>query len=90
MLLLKSCERCSPDRMEPFWISLGLSRQPEDVDFLITRISKVGPDAIHAIRALAPIRSYDNTASRVLAAVEATKSRELAAVHRTEFLPSHE
>jgi len=90
MLLLKSCERCSPDRMEPFWISLGLSRQPEGVDFLITRISKVGPDAIHAIRALAPIRSYDNTASRVLAAVEATKSRELAAVHRTEFLPSHE
>ena len=28
MLLLKSCERCPSERVEPFWISLGLSRQP--------------------------------------------------------------
>ncbi len=86
LLLLKSCELCSSERKEPFWISLGLSRQPEAVEFLISKIEKAGADAIHAIRALAPIRSYDNIATRVLASVQATKSRELAAVHRTEFV----
>lgn len=87
MYLLKSCECCSPDRREPFWISLGLSRQPEAVEFLISRIKTDVPDAIHAIRALAAIRSYDDIANRVLAAVQATGSRDLAAAHKTEFLP---
>ena len=87
MLLLKACQRCSSDRMEPFWISLGLSRQPEAVEFLISRINTASPGAVHAIRALAPIRSYDNIANRVLAAVQSSGSRELAAAHRTEFLP---
>ena len=86
MSLLRSCECCSPDRKEPFWISLGLTRQPEAVEFLISRIKTAVPDAVHAIRALAPIRSYDNIANRVLAAVQTAGSRELAAVHRTEFL----
>jgi len=90
MLLLKACERCTSDRIEPIWISLGLSRQPEAVDFLISRINTASPDAVHAIRALAPIRSYDNIATRVLTAVQASGSRELAAAHRTEFLPKHD
>ena len=90
MSLLKACECCSPDRREPFWISLGLSRQPEAVEFLITRIKTSVPDAIQAIRALAPIRPYDNIANRVLAAGQTSGSRELAAAHRTEFLPQHD
>ena len=89
LLLLNSCEHCSSDRIEPFWISLGLSRQPEAVEFLIARINTASSAAVHAIRALAPIRSYDNIANRVLAAVQAAGSRELAAAHRTEFLPKH-
>ena len=89
MLLLKSCECCSSDRREPFWISLGLSRQPEAVEFLISRINTAVPDSVHAIRALAPIRSYENIANRVLAAVQTSASRELAAAHRTEFPPQH-
>ena len=89
LLLLKSCERCSSDRIEPYWISLGLSRQPEAVEFLIARINTTSSDAIHAIRALAPIRTYENISDRVLAAVQASRSRELAAAHRTEFLPRH-
>ena len=40
--------------------------QPEAVEFLISRIKTAVPDAVHAIRALAPIRSYDNIANRVL------------------------
>ena len=90
MLLLKSCERCPSERVEPFWISLGLSRQPEAVEFLISRINTASAAAVHAIRALAPIRAYDNIADRVLAAVQASGSRELAAAHRTEFLPQHD
>ncbi len=90
MLLLKSCERCTSDRLEPFWISLGLSRQPEAVEFLISRIATASPDAVYAIRALAPIRLYDNIADGVLAAVQSSGSRELANAHRTEFLPQHE
>jgi len=57
------------------------------VEFLISRINTASPGAVHAIRALAPIRSYDNIANRVLAAVQSSGSRELAAAHRTEFLP---
>ena len=90
MLLLKACQHCSLDRREPFWISLGLSRQPEAVEFLISRINTASPDAVYAIRALAPIRSYDNIANRVLAAVQSSGSRELAAAHKTEFLPQHD
>ena len=76
--------------MEPFWISLGLSRQPEAVEFLISRINTASPAAVHAIRALAPIRAYDNIADRVLAAVQAAGSRELATAHRIEFLPKRD
>ncbi len=85
MLLLKACERCSSDQTEPFWISLGLSRQPEAVEFLISRITTARPDAVQAIRALAPIRLYDDIAAKVLAAVQTSGSRELATVHRSEF-----
>ena len=86
LLLLNACERCSSEHVEPFWISLGLSRQPEAVSFLISRIETAKPDGVHAIRALAPIRSYDNIAERVLIAVQASGRREFAAAHRTEFL----
>ena len=85
MLLLKACERCSSDQTEPFWISLGLSRQPEAVEFLITRITTGKSDAVHAIRALAPIRLYEDIAARVLAAVQNSGRRELAVIHRSEF-----
>jgi hypothetical protein len=60
------------------------------VEFLISRIKTAMPDAVHVIRALAPIRSYDTIASRVLAAVQTSGSRELAAAHSTEFLPPHD
>ena len=87
-LLLKACAKCLADRVEPFWISLGLSRQPEAVDFLISRISASAPDAVHAIRALAPIRLYDDIANRVLVEVQATRSRELSTVYNASFNPS--
>ncbi len=85
MLLLKACDHCSSDQTESFWISLGLSRQPEAVEFLISRITTARSDAVQAIRALAPIRLYEDIAARVLAAVQTSGSRELAAVHRCEF-----
>ena len=85
MLLLKACDHCSSNQTEPFWISLGLSRQPEAVEFLISRITTARSDAVQAIRALALIRLYDDIAVRVLAAVQTSGSRELAAVHRSEF-----
>jgi hypothetical protein len=87
-LLVKACAKCPADRVEPFWVSLGLSRQPEAVDFLICRITTSAPDAVHAIRALAPIRLYDGIADRVLAAVQATRSRELSTVYNAAFNPS--
>ena len=87
LLLLKACENCRPDRVEPFWISVGLSRQPEAVAFLIERIERSSPNAEHALRALAPFRAYDDIADRVLTAVQASKSRELANAYRTAFTP---
>lgn len=90
MSLLQACEYCSPHRRESFWISLGLSRHPEAVEFLISRIRTAAPDAVFAIRALAPIRSYENIAHRVFAAVQTSGSRELAAAHRMEFLPQQD
>ena len=74
--------------LEPFWISPGLSRQPEAVEFLIARINIASSAAVHAISPPAPIlREHRRPSPRCRFT---TGSRELAAVHRTECLPKHD
>ena len=85
-LLIKSYQHAeSRDFKESLLISLGLSRQPTAVDFLISQLSPVTYFTEPALRALAPLRFYPEIHSRVRTAVETTQNRRLLAVFNELF-----
>lgn len=84
-LLLSACNACSGELVEPFYISLGLSRQAEATEFLIGRIATNHPAAVIAVKALAPGRFYGDLTDRVRAAVDSGRDRNVAAVFREQF-----
>ena len=84
-LLIAACQKCSAELTEPFYISLGLSRQPEAIDFLLSRIVENHSTAAIAVKSLAPSRFYGDVKDRVRSAVEAGGDRHVAAVFREEF-----
>lgn len=66
-------------------MSIGISRLPAAVDYLIGLIEENDPDGGVAIQALAPARFDQSVCDRLLETVNATGSRELARVYRENF-----
>jgi hypothetical protein len=83
--LIDAADELYPDIREPLLVSVGLSRLPMAVDYLIGLIEKNGHDAVTAVQALAPVRFDAGTKDRVQAAVEASGKRDLARAFREHF-----
>lgn len=73
--ILAACDQCSGDLTEVFYISIGLSRLPAAIDFLLQRISVNSTDACLALKALAPIRFYPGISDQVEKAVRTTADK---------------
>lgn len=65
--------------------SIGLSRQPKAIEFLIDQITSLTDSSEIALRALAPSRFYSDIRDRVQQAVTATRNRRLQAIFEDEF-----
>ncbi|MFN0167064.1 MAG: HEAT repeat domain-containing protein [Bryobacteraceae bacterium] len=75
-----------PEFRQTLLISIGSSRQPQAVDFLLSLINAADlTNAAQAVRALAPNRFSSAVRERVAHAVEGTRSERLAAVFKAEF-----
>ncbi len=70
---------------EAFLTSLGLSRQPSAMDFLIAQVASQSHSSEAALRALAPSRFYVAIRDRVQKAVDETGNRRLQAIFEDEF-----
>ncbi len=70
--LIAAVARCSLDLMEAFYVSIGLSRQPDGVEFLLQNVRDNSANACLAIKALAPARFYPGITEQVEAAVQQT------------------
>ena len=85
-LLIATCQRTTDrDVLESFLVSLGLSRQPLAIEFLISRLNPVTSSSEPALKALAPSRFYPDIYRRVQGAVEASGNRRLQALFQEAF-----
>ena len=73
------------DLKESLLVSLGLSRQTQAVDFLISLLNPITNFSEPTLRALAPLRFYSDICNRVLTTVEATNNRRLLAIFHELF-----
>jgi len=70
--LIAAVAKCSPELVEAFYVSIGLSRQSDGVEFLLQNVRDNSAHACLAVQALAPARFYPGITEQVEAAVQQT------------------
>ncbi len=76
------------DAKELLLSDIGLSRQPDAINFLISVVAASDYFSEPALRALSPNRFYSDIRDRIQAAVGSTKHRRLVAIFNELFKPS--
>ncbi|MFK7818602.1 MAG: HEAT repeat domain-containing protein [Planctomycetaceae bacterium] len=83
--LIAAADKLHSDIRQPLLMSVGLSRLPIAVDYLVNLIEKNGHDAATAVQALSPSRFDMATKDRVREAVDSSGRRDLAKAFREHF-----
>ena len=85
-LLIEAAKELHPDVRHSLLMSIGISRLPIAVDYLVGLIESGDTDSEIAIQALAPVRFDEAVRDRIQEAVNGTGSRELARIYREHFV----
>ena len=83
--VISATQHCSSQLLDAFYISIGLSRLPQAIDFLVDQIEANSTNACRAVKALAPTRFYPELSERVAAAVTLGGDHGVEAVFRECF-----
>ncbi len=83
--LIAAATTCPSDLIEAFFVSLGLSRHPSAIEFLLNRIRNNSGYACHAVKALAPIRFYPDVTEKVAEAVRIADDHQVTESFRSCF-----
>lgn len=84
-LVTEKAQQAYGDFQEALFVTLGVSRHTDALDFLIRNISGQGASAKYAIKALASKRFYPDVVRRVKSAVSAVDEEALWVVFRKVF-----